>query len=47
MVLELVNKQSLPVLLYALEVCSLNKRDFKALDYVVGLDSVFKKYSIQ
>ena len=40
-VLELVNKQSLPVLLYALEVCSISKSDFKALDYVV--DSVFKK----
>jgi hypothetical protein len=40
-VLELVNKQSLPVLLYALEICSLNKSDFKVLDYVV--DSVFKK----
>ena len=40
-VLELVNKQSLPVLLYALEVCSISKSDFKALDYVV--DSVFFK----
>jgi hypothetical protein len=44
-VLELVSKQDLPVLLYALEVCSLNKIDFKALDYVV-VDSVFLKYSI-
>ena len=42
-VLELVNKQSLLVQLHALEheVCSLNKSDFKALDFVT--DSVFKK----
>ena len=30
-------KKSLPALIYALEVCALNKSDLRALDYVVDL----------
>jgi len=38
---ELLMKKCLPTLLYAMEVCPLNKSDIRALDYVV--DSALKK----
>ena len=41
-IIELIVKKSLPALIYALEVCALNKSDLRALDYVV--DSAVKKY---
>ena len=40
-IIELIIKKSLPALIYALEVCALNKSDLRALDYVV--DSAVKK----
>jgi len=38
---ELLMKKCLPTLVYAMEVCPLNKSDIRALDYVV--DSALKK----
>jgi len=38
---ELLMKKCLPTLLYAMEVCPLNKSDIRVLDYVI--DSALKK----
>jgi len=44
---ELLMKKCLPTLLYAMEVCPLNKSDIRALEYVVdsALKKIFDTYS--